>query len=861
MWARGLLRAIVLAIFAMTLQPVAFARAEPPAVAIESPLNGSVSANQTPSFSGVTDDPLGEVALSIYEGPTVEGAPLQTLAGVPLFETWLAGPADALPDGTYTAQATQTNLALEAGVSAPVTFTVDTAPPDVSLVAPAAITNDGEVSFSGGAGALAGDSSTVKLALYAGGAPSGVPSETVEVTRKGSTWSAGPLPPLVDGLYTVRAEQSDEAGNVGLSAPSTFTVDTVAPALSLTPVASTSHDATPSITGAAGVASGDLAAVRLKIYPGASATGSPLRTIDATLLAGNWSAGPVATLPDGTYTARAEQLDEAGNTGFSAPSTFTVDTVAPAVSMAAPAPLTNEATPIFAGKAGIAAGDEAVVQVKVYAGATASGSPLETIETTPVAGSWSATPAGPLADGVYTVEAQQSDQAGNTGLSTSFKFKLDTTAPAIVLSAPVSGAATNSSSEPIEGAAGTSEGDSHTITIDLFEGLTIGAQGPLETIVVQSVAGHWSATFGGLGEGDYTVRAEQRDSAGNLGKSQPASFSVDQVAPVVTIAPVAPKISDNTPSFTGSAGSAPGDLPTVKLKLYKGATVSASPLMALQATSSAGAWSVGPLSVLADGTYTLQAEQSDRAGNTGKSAAVTFTLESSEPLSTETTPTPTTTPESPPQHSPPVASFTWFPQGPHTGETVSLVSNSTDLYSPIAALAWALAGNPFQAGGEVLTTSFAAPGGHVVRLRVTAADGLSGTAIETIPVSSRSASLMQPFPIVRIAGNNTAAGAKLKLITVQAPAGARITVICKGRGCPRKVESRVTSSRKGGVVRVELRRFERLLGAGAVLEIRISKPGQIGKYTRFQIRRSGLPERSDSCLSPIAAKPMRCPSS
>jgi hypothetical protein len=119
---------------------------------------------------------------------------------------------------------------------------------------------------------------------------------------------------------------------------------------------------------------------------------------------------------------------------------------------------------------------------------------------------------------------------------------------------------------------------------------------------------------------------------------------------------------------------------------------------------------------------------------------------------------------------------------------------------------------------------------------------------------------MQPFPVVRIAGTNTAAGAKLKLITVQAPAGARITVTCKGRGCPGK-ESRVVSSRRRGVVLVEFQRFERVLAAGAVLEIRVSKRGQIGKYTRFQIRKSGLPERSDSCLSSTGTKPMPCPSS
>jgi hypothetical protein len=761
MWVRWWLRVVALAVLATALVPVAFARADPPVLAIESPVGESVSANPSPSFSGATDDPLDKVALSIYEGLAVEGAPVQSLSAVPMLETWLVGPVAALPDGVYTAQASQTNLAFEEGASAPVTFTVDTSPPGVSLTPLSAVTNHAEVSFAGAAGELTGDSSTVKLVLYAGGTPSGTPVETVEATRQGDTWSAGPLPALADGVYTARAEQSDQAGN----------------------------------------------------------------------------------------------------TGFSSPSTFTVDTVAPTVSLTAPASLTSDRTPTFEGKAGVAGGDDPVVQVKVYAGATVSGSPLQTIQATPAGGSWSATPGTPLTDGVYTVEAIQSDQAGNTGTSVSSKFRLDTTAPAIVLSAPVNGDMTDSSSQPVQGTAGTSEGDVQTITVELFEGSTIGIQEPLETIVVKAVGGHWSTTFGGLTEGDYTVRAAQSDSIGNLGRTQPVTFTVDQVAPVVSIVPVDATISDNTPSFSGNAGSAPGDLAAVKLNLYKGATVSASPLLTVDGTVSAGGWTDGPLSVLADGVYTVQAEQSDQAGNTGKSAAVTFTLESPEPPPTEPTPPPTTTSETPPQHSPPAASFTWFPQLPHTGEAVSVVSSSSDLYSPIATLAWALSGNPFQPGGGVFITTFTTPGQHVVRLRVTAADGLSGTVMKTIPVISPRAALMQPFPVVRIAGTNTNAGARLKLITVQAPTGAHITVACKGRGCPKKPESRVASSHKRGVVLVEFRRFERLVGAGAVLEIRIWKTGEIGKYTRFEIHKSGLPERSDSCLSPSGIKPMTCPSS
>src|SRR5947209_7947785 len=84
----------------------------------------------------------------------------------------------------------------------------------------------------------------------------------------------------------------------------------------------------------------------------------------------------------------------------------------------------------------------------------------------------------------------------------------------------------------------------------------------------------------------------------------------------------------------------------------------------------------------------------------------------------------------------PVASFIWYPKTPHVGERVSLVSTSSDLTSPIVKFAWDLSDNgpfgAFVAGGPETTGSFATPAAHVVRLRVTNAEGLSTIASETI---------------------------------------------------------------------------------------------------------------------------------
>jgi hypothetical protein len=299
-------------------------------------------------------------------------------------------------------------------------------------------------------------------------------------------------------------------------------------------------------------------------------------------------------------------------------------------------------------------------------------------------------------------------------------------------------------------------------------------------------------------------------------------------------------------SVQGAAGTAVGDAPAVSVALVAGSNPAAAPLQTRVVTVESGQWQVS-FEGLTPGTYTTRAEQSDAAGNTGRAGPLTFTVLS--PASTS----------SPPQ--PPAASFTWQPSSPHTGEPVSLLSSSTDPSSPLTGFAWDLLGTgPFNAGPAAISTSFSTPGNHLVRLRVAAADGLSGLAAETIPVTGPALPLMQPFPVVRIVSADTASGIKLKLLRVLAPAGARIGVICRNRGCPVKSLAKIASA-KSIVSAYTFPRLERPLRAGVVLEVRVFKAGQIGKYTRLVVRRGRLPQRVDLCVDSAGVKAIACPAS
>lgn len=256
----------------------------------------------------------------------------------------------------------------------------------------------------------------------------------------------------------------------------------------------------------------------------------------------------------------------------------------------------------------------------------------------------------------------------------------------------------------------------------------------------------------------------------------------------------------------------------------------------------------------AENGYRYRAVFKNSAGTATSTAAV---LSVAEPAAA---PAPGSTPPAAPG-----ASFAWFPASPYIGERVSLVSNSTDAASAINSLAWDLAGDgPFIAGGSILTTSFSSVGDHLVRLRVAAADGLWSVAAETVRVTPAPVLQMQPFPIVRIVGVDTRDGVRVIRLTVLAPAWARIAVSCRGHGCPAKVQKQLAAPRdprrRTGVVLVAFARFERFLSAGAVLEVRVSKPATIGKYTKLVVHRGRLPVRNDECLQPGGSKPIACPS-
>jgi hypothetical protein len=927
-----------------------------PAVTLNTP--PPFTSHTTPTFSGGAGTASGDqasVTVTVYEGTSTSGKVAASQAVAPSGASWSYTPAKALAQGTYTVQASQEDTAGNIGKSTTATIAIDTTSPIVEISPVATPTKNASPTFTGTAGELSGDQASVTVTVFKGAPEEQHVAQSVGVSVGAGGWSYQASPALSDGSYTVQVSQSDAAGNV-TTRQVAFTIDTVAPVVSMSSVATPSKNQKPKLLGGAGTASGDHTTVTVNLYKGEAATGTPIESVPVSVAAAAWSY-TTPTLADGIYTAQAVQEDSAGNIGKSTAVIFTVDTTAPVVTANAPATPTKNQTPTLTGVAGVASGDLASVTVTVYKGGSAAGEILESKVVTPSGSSWSFTLGKTLTEGTYTAQATQEDQAGNIGKSAAVTFAVDTTAPSVAVEVPTASQTFHISQPTFTGHAGIALGDSSSVTIEIYEGAAATGT-PVETLVTQREGEHWKAASSKeLPNGKYTAQAEQSDAAGNLGVSVPVQFEVktkltldefglqragdaktefltaptpsfDGTAasgpgssPTVTVtiysglsssgpqvrtlsvarsgsrwvsAAVSPSLPDgdytvraaqgselseeftftvdaDAPSVTltspaggsstlatsetiaGALGTASGDKPEATVRLYAGSAPGGTVVQSRTVAGVAGSWSAA-FEGLAPGVYTAQAEQRDEVENIGLSESVTFTVVAPE-VAVPPPPTP----------SVPAASFRWVPATPHPGEPVTLISTSTDTGSSLTAFAWAPVGDSaFAAGEATLTTTFAVAGAHVVQLRVTDANGQSSTVAETIPVTAAAPTLMQPFPVVRIAGSFTSSGAKISLLTVLAPVGATVKVTCKGGGCATKSQHMTIASgakSKAGTVLVNFRRFERTLHAGAVLDVWVSNHGQIGKFTRFLIRRGKTPTRTDTCLNSAGTKPIVCPSS
>jgi PKD domain/Bacterial Ig-like domain len=560
---------------------------------------------------------------------------------------------------------------------------------------------------------------------------------------------------------------------------------------------------------------------------------------------GNWTAASSA-LADGTYAASATQ---AGNDA-SATVQFRVDTIAPAPTVTQPAAVTASSTPVLGGAAGNATGDSATVTVELHAGSGGAGALISSQAVARNGAVWTAT-APALPPGQYSVSVAQADSLGHVGRSTWRDFTVDSTAPAVTVTKP--GAVTASGSPTLGGAAGNDAGDAQQVDVELYR-FAHGTGDLVQAVKVTRNLATWSYTVSGpLAPGAYSVRAAQSDALGNKSTTPWLDFTI--VSADFTISPEEVQVGGTVTLAALTAG----------LKY---------------------AWNLDDDGKFDDGTTRTVSRVVTSAAPRRVLLRVTAPDGTTNVAARSITP----------GNRAPNADFDVAPAQPTAGQPVRLTSTSSDPDGqPLASEGWDLDGDGRfdEATGGIVSMVFPAAGTYRVGLRVVDQAGASREATKFItvglpptpppppqpqtgggsdaspapapplpapapapPVAPTQRALLSPFPIVRIVGEVTSRGIRLRRLSVTAPKGATVRARCKGTGCPRKIAALRARSTAG----IRIRGLERReLRAGTVIEVFVAAEGRIGKYTRLLVRRGKAPERGDRCLSTNGRSPISCP--
>ena len=615
----------------------------PPVVTLTTPAHGSSTADATPTFSGTASSGPEDstlVTVKVYAGSTPAGTPVQTLTAIRQGGLYSVDASPALADSTYTAQAEQSDSDGATGFSSANTFTVDTTPPPTPTItsAPPNPSTASSASFS-----FTDTEAGVSFRCQLDGG--GYTACTSPKSYSG----------LLDGPHTFQVKARDGVGNESTPVAHNWTIN-AAPAVTLTTPAngSTTTDSTPTYAGAAGNEPGDSTMVTVKVYEGTSATGTPVQTLTALRQVTSYSVDGTQPLAEGTYTARAEQTDLAGNTGLSSANTFVV------VSAQSYRDAVLADNPVsywrLGETSGTAAADERATNGGTYTGGVALGQPGALVGDTNTAVSF---------DGVndYVVIPDSNSLDATSAVSVEAWIKRSKAgAWQVVAGKPGNGQSRfenyalwfNTLNQVVayfgDGvgyvsvAAAVDTNWHHVVATYDNATAKLYVDGALATSSASTIrmAANALPLNVGRSNGNGSFYGGSLDELAVYGSALPEArvrahyevgLAVDSNTPVVTLdAPAhATATADTTPTFSGTAGSAPGDSNTVTVRVYSGVDALGTPIQTLTANRQGSVYAVDATSALSAGTYTAQAEQGDASGNVARSSANTFAVNTAAP--------------------------------------------------------------------------------------------------------------------------------------------------------------------------------------------------------------------------------------
>ncbi len=327
---------------------------------------------------------------------------------------------------------------------------------------------------------------------------------------------------------------------------------------------------------------------------------------------------PSSSVPPGGTTSLT-LTNIAAVTGCTASGTLQIQAASPAaLTLTSPSSNATFTTgePEFSGAASTEIDASNTVSVNIYAGASASGTSIDTLTTNRSGGTYTVAPTAPLPNGEYTAQAVQEDPIGSPNTSNAVTFFLNNLGPGLTLNS-LGSKPLLTSTPTFSGTAGVRAQDNPSVELAVYSGSSIsGSPIALDNGTVGS-DGKFSVKSSSLPDGRYTVLAGQLGD-GLVGFSSPVTFRIKVHPPALSLSYPSPRelVSRSRVVFAGQAGDALGDSSTINVALYRGAKVRGPSLGTRRVNVNGSSWSVGWGQGVRNGTYTVRATQTDDAGHT-----------------------------------------------------------------------------------------------------------------------------------------------------------------------------------------------------------------------------------------------------
>ncbi|MHA2035502.1 MAG: beta strand repeat-containing protein [Promethearchaeota archaeon] len=416
-------------------------------------------------------------------------------------------------EGVYTINVNGTDLAGNVGYATPVVITGDLTAPTITLL----VTPDP----SNGITTIEAFNTTevISGSLLANvSTPSGF-IYPILVYQGANQWTGSfDIKSYGEGVYTINVNGTDLAGNVGYATSVDIDGDLTAPTITLLVTPDPSNGITTiQAFNTTEVISGSLLAN----------VSTPSGFIYPTLVyqgANQWIGSfDIKSYGEGIYTININGTDLAGNVGYATPVVITGDLTAPIITLLVTPDPSNGITIIQAFNT------TEVISGSLLANVSTPGGYIYPTLTYQGANQWTGSfDIKSYGEGVYTINVNGTDLAGNVGYVTPVVINGDLTAPTITLLVtpdPSNGITTIQAFNTTE-----------VISGSLLANVSTPSGFIYPTLVYQG-ANQWTGSFdvNSFGDGPYTININGTDLAGNVGYATPVDIDGDLTTPTITL--------------------------------------------------------------------------------------------------------------------------------------------------------------------------------------------------------------------------------------------------------------------------------------------------------------------------------------